>query len=293
MNNYCIAEGVSLQQYNSMRLNPSVKRLILPYNPQGIEDIFREYTRKNEPILLGEGSNTIFSCEEYEEIICFSLMKKIYIQNGTIHAECGVTLHDLAWFALENGIGGYEYLEDIPGSVGGALCMNAGTYEDYIANNVISVTIYDFHLQSTRILTADDLSAFWGKRMSYFQTHKCCIISCELDISQKNNEESIFEKIYEIKKKRHQKQPRSYPSAGSVFKRPYLNGEPKYVWTLLTEAGLKGYSIGSAQISEKHPGFIINTGGATGQDVVDLMNYCKKTVYEKTGILLEEEWRIV
>ena len=89
------------------------------------------------------------------------------------------------------------------------------------------------------------------------------------------------------------KQPRNYPSAGSVFKRPYVNGEPKYIWKLLDEVGLRGYRIGGAQVSEKHPGFIVNVGNATGKDVVDLMNYCKQAVWDKYGIKIEEEWRIV
>ena len=98
--------------------------------------------------------------------------------------------------------------------------------------------------------------------------------------------------MLEIKKNRYKKQPRDYPSAGSVFKRPYLNGEPFYIWKIIDECGLRGYSIGGAQISTKHPGFIINTGNATGKDVLDLIEYIKSIVLSKYGILLEEEWRI-
>ena len=120
------------------------------------------------------------------------------------------------------------------------------------------------------------------------------ILSCDLKASSLGDDIEILDKMLTIKRERYKKQPRNYPSAGSVFKRPYdENGTPRYVWQLLTEAGLKGKRIGGAQVSEKHPGFIVNVDNATGKDVVSLMVLCKDEVKKRFNIDLIEEWRIV
>ncbi len=291
---YFEISNTDLYKYNSMRLHANAERFYLPFTVDGLIEICKKFASAESFTLLGKGSNTIFVSENYSRpIVCTNLLDKIEFQDGKIVAECGVTLSQLAWFALEKSVGGYEFLEDIPGSVGGALFMNAGTYSDTISQLVESVTVFDFEKSAVLTLTEDDLKAYWGKRTSYFCKNNCCILECEMKADAVGDYLQILEKMLEIKKSRYLKQPRDYPNAGSVFKRPYKNGEPFYVWKLLEETGLRGYSIGGACISQKHPGFILNSGNCTGTDIQALLDVCKNRVKEKFDIRLEEEWKIV
>lgn len=171
--------------------------------------------------------------------------------------------------------------------------MNAGTYENCIGDLVRSVMIYDYFDNKTKEITKDEIQPFWKKLDSYFQHHPCFIIRCTFEAGEKGEYENILSKMLEIKKRRYLKQPRNIPSAGSVFKRPCVNGEPRYIWQLFDLAGLRGYTIGGAQVSEKHPGFIVNTGNASGEEIINLMNHCKIIIYKQYGIQLEEEWKII
>ncbi len=283
---------VCLKSYNTMSIEAWSDNFIIPFSTEEIAETLRE--NNNDVIILGNGSNTIFQQRNYTKPIISTIgMNRIEYNNGSIIVESGVALYKLSWFALEHCITGFEFLEDIPGSIGGALYMNAGTYEDTIGDKVVSVTIYDYSDNHVKELPSTEIAAWWGKRKSYFQHHPCFIIRAIFDAGSTGDYEAILDRMLETKKKRYMKQPRNYPNAGSVFKRPYIDGEPRYIWKLFDEAGIRGYRIGDAQVSEKHPGFIVNVGNATGQDVVDLMNYCKRVVWEKYGIKIEEEWRIV
>lgn len=291
---YCVLNNVDLWQFNTMKVHANARELILPYTADGLVGFCQSRTSAKDFIIIGKGSNTIFSKNEYDTtIMCTNIVNQISFKDGRIYAQCGVSLNDLAWFAHNKGVAGCEFLEDIPGSVGGALCMNAGTHEGTISELVYSVRIYDFTERTTVELSRDELKQYWGSRKSYFQEHDCCVIDCVLETGKYDDPDSIMEKMLETKHKRYKKQPREYPSAGSVFKRPCTDGEPVYVWKLLEEAGLRGYLLGGAQVSQKHPGFIINADNATGEELVALLNLCKKEVKGKFGIILEEEWKIV
>ncbi len=290
---YLMVRDFSLEQYNSMRLPAYAASVFIPFDACGIEELFSDCDF-TDSVILGKGSNTIFSQERYETpFILTNLMNHIEYDGKSIICDCGVPLSQLAWFALEHSVPGYEFLEDIPGSVGGGLLMNAGTYESCIGDLVRSVLVYDYHENRTKTLVEKELAPCWKKRDSYFQHYPCFIIRCTFDASQNGVYETILSTMLETKKRRYLKQPRNYPSAGSVFKRPYINNEPKYIWQLFDAACLRGYRIGDAQVSEKHPGFIVNRGNATGKDVIDLMNHCKKVIYEQFGIHIEEEWKII
>ena len=297
MNNsgFCVLHGVDLHSFNSMRIHSNAENFYLPYTTDGMVEVCRLFESINDFILIGKGSNTIFSKESYDvPVVCTNMLDICEISGKEFVVQGGVTLSRLAWFAQEKGVAGYEFLEDIPGSVGGALFMNAGTYEDTISQLVADVKIYDFSEKRAVRLTSDDLSQFWGKRKSYFQQTDCVVLECRLKADIIDDRTEILEKILKIKKERYLKQPREYPSAGSVFKRPKADSEqPVYVWKLLEEVGLRGYSVGGAQVSVKHPGFIVNTGNAVGKDFVDLLNLCKEKVKNEFGTELEEEWRIV
>lgn len=290
---YLIAHQVSLKPYNTMRIEAKAETVYMPYSVKGAADLMEDVRDESAPV-IGNGSNIIFAEEDYQSpMILTSLMKQITMEGERIVAQCGVSLSELAWFALEHSIPGFEFLEDIPGSVGGALYMNAGTYDNCIGDLVSSVTVYDLTEKRVTELAKNQLAKEWKKRDSYFQHHKTMILQCTFEAAGKDDYLSIFDRMFEIKKKRFVKQPRNYPSAGSVFKRPYINGEPRYIWQLMDESGLRGYRIGDAQVSEKHPGFIVNTGDASGKDIVCLMNHCKAVIRDKFGICIEEEWKIL
>ncbi len=292
-NEYVSIEHLCLTQYNSMRIESYADQVYIPYTAQGFRQAFMDAAAEN-PIILGKGSNIIFQKERIDTpVILTELMRKMIFADNVIICESGVSLSELAWFALEHNAAGFEFLEDIPGSVGGALCMNAGTYENTIGSLVNSVLVYDRDKDCIRTIRQEELASGWGKRDSCFQHNHWAIIQCTFKTALRGEYEQILNNILEIKQKRYLKQPRNYPSAGSVFKRPYIDGEPRYIWKLFEEAGLRGCRIGDAQVSEKHPGFIVNVGQATGKDVVDLMNHCKEVIIEKYGIRIEEEWKIV
>ncbi len=291
---YCILNNVDLWQFNTMKVHSNACRLVLPYTSDGLVEFCKSHSSAEDFITIGKGSNTIFSKNEYDiPVLCTNLINQMAFENGRIFAQCGVSLNDLAWFARDKGIAGCEFLEDIPGALGGALCMNAGTHDGTISELVYSVRIYDFVKREIVELSRDELAPHWDSRKSYFQAHDCCVIDCVIETGKIDDPDSIMEKMLETKRKRYKKQPREYPSAGSVFKRPFTDGEPIYVWKLLEEAGLRGYLLGGAQVSQKHPGFIINADNATGKELVSLLDLCKKEVKEKFGIILEEEWKIV
>lgn len=291
---YCVLHNVDLYAFNSMRIHSNSENFYLPYTTDGLIEVCRQFTSGKEMLIVGKGSNTIFSENNYAmPVVCTNMLNIAEKSGKSFVVQSGVTLSELAWLAQEKGVTGYEFLEDIPGSVGGALFMNAGTYDDTISQLVETVKIYDFTSKSVKEIGSEDLGEYWGKRKSYFQQADCCILECRLKADMFDDRADILEKMLDIKKARYSKQPREYPSAGSVFKRPYANGKSVYVWKLLEDVGLRGYSIGGAQVSEKHPGFIVNRNNGTGEDFVELLNLCKSKVKEMFDIDLEEEWRIV
>ncbi len=291
---YCVLHNVDLHAFNSMRIHSNAENFYLPYTIDGLIEVCREFSSVKDMLIIGKGSNTIFSEKSYTmPIVCTNMLNIAEKTDKSFIVQSGVTLSELAWFAQGKGVAGYEFLEDIPGSVGGALFMNAGTYDDTISQLVETVKVYDFLTESEKEITSDELKKHWGKRKSYFQQSDCCILECRMKADMIGDSAEILEKMLELKKSRYIKQPREYPSAGSVFKRPDANGKSVYVWKLLEEAGLRGYCIGGAQVSDKHPGFIVNRNNGTGEDFVELLNLCKMRVKELFGIELEEEWRIV
>lgn len=291
---YCVLHNVDLYPFNSMRIHSNAENFYLPYTTDGLIEICRGFSSAKDMIILGKGSNTIFSKTDYKiPVVCTNMLNLVQASANCFAVQSGVTLSELAWLAQEKGVSGYEFLEDIPGSVGGALVMNAGTNAGTVSPLVETVTVYDFGSKRVKELDSKELDKYWGKRDSYFRHVDCGILECKMksDVSGDRNE--ILDKMLEMKKSRYIKQPREYPSAGSVFKRPDVNGKDLYVWKLLEESGLRGYSIGGAQVSEKHPGFIVNRGNGTGNDFIELLNLCKSRVKDSFNVDLEEEWVIV
>ena len=289
--NYCLRQKANLLSYNSFGLNSTAEIVCYPYNDSGIAEIYRDYPEATI-VVLGNGTNVLFSKTYYDNNYVFlsmKLMDSLKIENDSIIAESGVSLNRLAWFAVERGIDGFEFLEDVPGSVGGAVIMNAGTYSDNISQILKSVTYYS--ISKNTIISAEKEELDFHTRGSLLSLGDNIVLRVQF-VSKKRNDDnylSSVKRILEIKENRYTKQPRNYPSAGSVFKRPVHNGKQEEVWRLVNDVGLRGYRIGGAEISEKHTGFIVNLGSAKYEDIEGLIQLIKDKVYTTYSITLEEE----
>lgn len=232
--------------------------------------------------IIGRGSNILADDKGINAVI-------FHINGGSpglfsdnvIQCFAGVPLVKLCSFALENSLSGLEFAYGIPGSTGGAVFMNAGAYGGEMKDVLTSVTALD-KCGNTHKYSADELEMSY--RHSRFTDSREIILSAEFTL-KKDNKEAIKGKMNELMEKRRSKQPLEFPSAGSTFKRP----EGAYAAQLIEECGLKGYSVGGAEVSKKHSGFVINNGNASFDEVMELIGIIKKTVKEKTGHCLECE----
>ncbi len=242
------------------------------------------------PYILGNGTNILFPDEGLSELFLMStekLTKTFLLPDGAIYAESGTPLAKLASFAQQNALQGLEFASGIPGTVGGGLMMNAGAYGGELKDVVESVVLYYLPEQRLYELTAEQCA--FGYRSSLFQKLPGCVILSAVFRLEKGDGAQIAAKMRELNERRREKQPLDLPSAGSAFRRP----EGHYAAALIDEAGLKGYAVGGAQVSEKHAGFVVNTGNATSHDVYDLMMHIRKSVYEHSKVMLEPEMIIL
>ena len=235
--------------------------------------------------ILGNGSNVLVSDKGIKGIVLNIKFNKIEMMNydRKIYANigAGVKVSILAHLLLKNEITGFEELSGIPGTIGGAIKMNAGAHGKEFKDIVNTVTCMDY---DGNIKQFENKDMNFGYRKSMLKDKKYIVLEVGMQF-EKGIEKNIKEKMNEYKKYRKEKQPIEYPSAGSTFKR----GEDYITAKLIDEAGLKGYSIGGAEVSEKHAGFIINKGNATAKDILNLIEYVKNTVYEKFNKKIELE----
>ncbi len=235
-----------------------------------------------EYFILGNGSNLLVSDLGYRGVVVdLSYLNDIEVRENVIKAQTGAALSKVSHIAAEEGLCGMEGLSGIPGSVGGAAVMNAGAYGDEMSMVVKNVYVAAGKGNSVSIPKKD---LKYGYRTSVFRTAKYTILSVEFELERGNRDE-INEKIREYTESRKKKQPLDKPSAGSTFKRP----EGHFAGKLIMDAGLSGFTVGGAKVSEKHCGFIINTGKATSADIYDLINEVREKVYARFGIKLEPE----
>ena len=188
-------------------------------------------------------------------------------------------------FTCDNSLTGFEFGAGIPGTIGGALFMNAGAYDGEIKDIVVSAKYLDSN-GNLHVVSKDEMQL--GYRKSIFSTIECYITEVVIRL-QKGKCEEIRAKMNDLMQRRVSKQPLNFPSAGSTFKRP----EGYFAGALIEQSGLKGYSVGGACVSEKHAGFVVNKGGATAKDVLDLVNHIKKTVKNDSGVELECEIKFI
>ena len=267
-------------------------KVSLFFRPTTVEEILGICKALKEegvrPFLMGRGSNLLVADEDLEGAVIqlaenFSACRR----EGEygLYAQAGTTLVRLAQEAQNYGLTGLEFAGGIPGALGGGVSMNAGAYGGELKNVVVSVDYLDENLE-LRTATAEEC-AFRYRGSMFSDTNKI-ILGARLQLTE-STVEAVKERMDELKAKRVKSQPLEYPSAGSTFKRP-VGG---YAAAMIDAAGLKGYTVGGAQVSEKHGGFVINRGGASCRDVLELMEHIQKTVYEKTGTMLEAEVKII
>ena len=279
----------SLSLHTTFKVGGTCKYFITPKDIEELIDLLK-YLKDNNInyMILGNGSNTIFSSREYDGVIInltnFNSMK---IEDNKIYVEAGYQLIKLSMDALNNSLSGLEFAAGIPGNIGGAIFMNAGAYKSDMSNLVETVTFLDDNLE-LKTLRNEELN--FSYRKSLFQDNEDYIIISTVLKLEKGIKEDIKDLMDKRKERRITSQPLDYPSAGSVFRNP---SEDIYAGKLIEDLGLKGYKIGGAKISEKHANFIINDGGATGEDIKALIDYIKVKVKEKYNIDLHVEQRFI
>lgn len=234
--------------------------------------------------VVGGGANTIFD-DDYIETALISTAKlnNVSVVSNRLQAGAGVVLDVAIRDSIAAGLGGLESLSGIPGTVGGALWMNAGAFGSEVGDRVVLVTVVDNGIVKTLSKVECDFNY-----RSAIGLKDCIVISAEWEL-EPSEISCLQEKRKDILSRRAEKQPLDFPSCGSVFKRP----EGDYASRLIDEAGLKGFSIGGAQVSEKHAGFIINRDGATSSDILALISHCQSVVKEKFGVELELEQQLL
>ncbi len=273
-----------MSRHTSFRIGGNADLFITPDSNDkltGVIDICKE--DKIPFTVIGKGSNLLVSDKGIEgAVICTKLMDKIeLLSDGKVNAQCGVSLASLCTFARDNGLSGLEFAYGIPGSVGGAIFMNAGAYGGEMKDVALSAVVLT---QSGEIaeISGDDMRLSYRNSIFKQKNHTVLSISVALKADSK---EDITARMDDYMNRRKTKQPLEYPSAGSVFKRP----EGYFAGALIEENGFKGYSEGGAQVSEKHAGFIVNKGNATCNDVKKLIVKIQDTVYKANGVNLETE----
>ena len=282
-----LLENEPMSLHSSFRIGGPARVLAVPQDVMSLArlcSILKDHHLA--PMMLGNGTNILFPDEGLSELFLVStekLTNLFLLPDGAIYAEAGVSLSKLAAFAGQNGLAGLEFASGIPGSVGGAAIMNAGAYGGEMKDVIESVVC--LYAPDQRLYELSNEQCAFGYRTSVFKKIGGCMILSAVFRLEAGDREAISEKMKELNDRRRSKQPLDLPSAGSAFKRP----EGYFAAALIDEAGLKGFRVGGAQVSEKHAGFVVNTGGATSHDVYDLLVQVRNTVYEKKGVELEPE----
>ena len=233
--------------------------------------------------VIGNGSNLLVSDEGYRGIILVvsEYMSDVKVEGNRIIAQAGALMSKIARVALEHGLTGFEFASGIPGTIGGGVVMNAGAYDGELKQVVSLVKVIG---EDGECLELDNETMEFGYRTSAIKNTGFTAVEVQLDL-QPGDKDTIKARMDELTAKRREKQPLEYPSAGSTFKRP----QGHFAGALIMNAGLRGYQVGDAQVSEKHCGFVINKGKATAEDVLNLMAHVQKEVKEQFDVELEPE----
>lgn len=284
-----------MSSHTTFRIGGNAAYFACPQDESSLVEIMGECSKEGIPyFVMGNGSNLLVSDKGFDGmIICIRSRGKspqfVGTQSGElVSADAGISLAYLAGQVAERGLEGFEFAAGIPGTVGGAVVMNAGAYGGEIKNVLKSVNVICGD-GSRRELGASELELSYRHSIFMQEKYRACIITSAVFEFPFGRASEIREKILQQLKTRREKQPLEYPSAGSTFKRP----EGHFAGKLIMDAGLAGFSIGGAQVSQKHCGFVINTGNATAEDVYRLITHVARAVYEKFGVVLEPEVKLL
>lgn len=274
-----------MKDHTTFRVGGEADVFAVPGNLKEAEELLRLLCVQGEAFtIIGNGSNLLVSDSGVKGVVvCFEKGCDLIECNGTtITAQAGALLSKIAAVARDNSLKGLEFASGIPGSLGGAVYMNAGAYGGEMSQVVTSVKMIDLSNGETVIFSKEQMN--FGYRHSVAKEAGYAILEATIELSDGKRDE-ICRTMEELNQKRREKQPLEYPSAGSTFKRP----EGYFAGKLIEDAGLRGYSVGGAQVSEKHCGFVINRGDATSADILQLIKNVRKEVKARFNVELEPE----
>lgn len=280
-----IRKNEPMEKHTTFRVGGPADYFLVPDSVTEIMDAIRLCRSRGVPYyVIGNGSNLLVGDKGYRGVVIqiYKAMSRICIEENVIVAQAGASLAQIAGAAMEASLTGLEFASGIPGALGGAVVMNAGAYGGEMKDVLDSVKV--LAQEGVKTLTADELEL--GYRRSIIPEAGFVVLEARITL-KKGERGEIRDRMEELRKQRLEKQPLEYPSAGSTFKRP----EGYFAGKLIQDAGLKGFCIGGAKVSEKHSGFVVNIGGASAADIQELITQVTATVKKKTGVTLEPEVR--
>lgn len=278
-----ILENVPLSGYTTFRVGGNARLFLIPQCREELLNILKLLRDHDEDyFLLGRGSNLIVSDRGYDGVVIYLRnLKNISVEGNLVTAECGAMMADIAQKALLNELRGFEFASGIPGTIGGGIRMNAGAYGGELKDIVREAEVLcpDGEI---RWMTPRDLEMGYRTSLVFEKGYTVLTVVIEL---QKGNPEEIKALMNDLNQRRRDKQPLEYGSCGSTFKRP----EGYFAGALIEQAGLKGYHVGDACVSEKHAGFVVNKGNCTADEILQVIHHVQKVVMEKFGVQLVSE----
>jgi len=292
---YCKEKGCivkineCLKDYTSFQIGGTANIAVFPDNPECLTGLFRLIKNHSaNHILLGNGSNVLICENHFDGVVIFtSHMNGVRAEGEYIYADCGAPLNKIANLAKDHALSGLEFAYGIPGTLGGAVYMNAGAYGGQMADVVHSSEYLDTETLEVKTLYKDQHE--FAYRESVYGKNKSFVAASAVLKLKHGDMGDIESNMNKNMAARREKQPLEYPSAGSVFKR----GSGFFTAKLIEDCGLKGCAVGGAQVSEKHAGFIVNKGNAGFSDVVNLIEHIKSVIFDKTGLNIECEIKII
>lgn len=273
-----------MKKHTSFRIGGPADYFVMPKSYEEVAEAIAVCKEEQVPYsIVGNGSNLLVSDAGYRGVVIqiFREMSEVQVEGNCIRAQAGASLAKIAAAALDAELAGFEFAAGIPGTLGGACVMNAGAYGGEMRDVLVNVTVLD---ESGKVVKLEKADLELGYRTSIIARKGYIVLGAELELKHGSPDE-IRELMNELKEKRISKQPLEYPSAGSTFKRP----EGHFAGKLIQDAGLRGFRVGDAMVSEKHCGFVINAGEATAAEVNSLMKQVSERVQEQFGVALEPE----
>ncbi len=282
-----VMEEEPMRLHTSMEVGGPAAYFFTPESEEDFAFLVRTLNQEKYPFYIkGNGSNIIVKDEGYDgAIVETRKMLDVVIEGTTVTAQAGILLKDLSDRILAASLTGFEFASGIPGSLGGAVCMDAGAYDGEMRDIIKAVRLLD---------KEGNIVEKTNEEMDFAYRHSCCsdgsyiVLSAVMELKEGNYDE-IKAKIDDLTAKREEKQPLEYPSCGSTFKRP----EGYFAGKLITDAGLKGYQFGGAQVSDKHAGFVINKDHATAAEILGLIAHVQEEVWKQFGVRLECEVKVL